>query len=100
MSKYYEATNRNAQSCSFAGNGTVNPSSTAAADAAASSCISNPSAVFTPSAVVTTKGGATGKATATGKTGHANATFGNADALLGMVIMAVVSVIGGVWTLA
>lgn len=100
MSKYYEATNKNAQSCSFAGNGTVNPSSTSAADAAASSCISNPGAVFTPTAVSTTKGGATGKATTTGKTGNANAAFGNVDVLLGMVFMAVASVIGGVWTLA
>jgi len=100
MSKYYEANNKNAQSCSFAGNGTVNPSSTSAADAAASSCISNPGAVFTPTAIATTNGGATGKATATGKTGNANAAFGNVDVLLGMVLMAVVSVIGGVWTLA
>jgi len=100
MSKYYEATDKRVDSCSFAGNGTVNPSSTSAADAAASSCISNPGAVFTPTAIATTNGGATGKATTTSKTANANAPLGNIDVLLGMVLMAVVSVIGGVWTLA
>jgi len=53
MSQFFEINNRNPQSCSFAGNGTVNPhasTSTSAAVAAASSCISNPSATFTPSA--------------------------------------------------
>jgi hypothetical protein len=105
MSQYYEANGRNAQSCSFAGNGTVNslaPSSVSVATAAASSCIANPSAVFTPTPVSATNGGATGKATATGKTGNAaNAAFGSVDVvLLSMSIMAVFSVIGGVWTLA
>jgi len=104
MSQYYEANGRNAQSCSFAGNGTVNslaPSSVSVASAAASSCISNPGAVFTPSAAATTNGGSTGKPTATGNTGNAHAAFGSVDVvLLSMSIMAVFSVIGGVWTLA
>ncbi|KAJ8454059.1 hypothetical protein ONZ45_g19455 [Pleurotus djamor] len=59
MSQYYEINNRNAQACSFSGNGTVNsaaPSSPSAANAAASSCIANPSATFTPSAPPTQTG--------------------------------------------
>ncbi|KAF5356108.1 hypothetical protein D9756_004039 [Leucocoprinus leucothites] len=51
MSEYYESQNRNAQACSFAGNGTVNSAAaSAAATSAASSCISNPGATFTPTA--------------------------------------------------
>ena len=60
MSEFYEITNRASTSCDFGGNATVNanaPSSVQNANAAASSCLSNPSAVFTPSAPASTSGG-------------------------------------------
>ncbi|PFH54754.1 carbohydrate-binding module family 43 protein [Amanita thiersii Skay4041] len=63
MSQYYELTNRNPQSCNFAGNATVNPaapSSVSAANAAASSCISNPGATFIPTASAVSTGSSSG----------------------------------------
>ncbi|KAI0080009.1 hypothetical protein K474DRAFT_1658246 [Panus rudis PR-1116 ss-1] len=57
MTQFYEATNRNPNSCDFGGNATVNsqaPSSASAVNAAASSCLSNPSATFVPSAPAST----------------------------------------------
>lgn len=81
MSLYYELNNRNAQACSFAGNGTVNqsaPSSASAANAAASSCISNPSATFAPTAVSSSSVGATGSShnSATGLIAHDSTVYG------------------------
>jgi len=102
MSLYYEATRKNVQSCSFAGNGTVNPnppSGVSSAGAAASSCVSNPGAVFTPSPVASTgKAGSTGTKTAS-KSG-AVFLFEGPHALIGLVTTAIVSLIGGFWTLA
>lgn len=101
MSQYYEATNKNAASCNFAGNATVNPnapSSASAANAAASSCIANPGAVFTPSAAPTSGGGSTGKPTTTGKSGAVSLSF-ETNALVGLGLTALVSVFGAVFTL-
>jgi len=57
FSAFYEVTKRNPQSCSFAGNATVNtnaPSSSSAANDAASSCLASaPSGTFVPSSVAT-----------------------------------------------
>ncbi|CAA7259990.1 unnamed protein product [Cyclocybe aegerita] len=105
MSQFYEANDRNPQSCSFAGNGTVNPlAPTGSASSAASSCIANPSAVFTPSAVPTTaNSGATGGATTTGGSGTntgAAASLIDTNALLGTGLMGIISVLGAIWTLA
>lgn len=108
MSQFYELNNRDAQSCSFSGNGTVNPlapSSAAAADAAASSCITNPGAVFTPSAPASTAGSNGGSASGTGKpasgsTNGAGALFADGNAFMGMAIMTIVSMASAVWTLA
>lgn len=88
------------QSCSFAGNGTVNPNApttSSAASAAASSCISNPGAVFTPTpAPSTTKG-----STSTGTTkGAAVSLLEGPHALLGLAMAGVVSILGALWTLA
>ncbi|KAF8167834.1 Glucanosyltransferase-domain-containing protein [Crassisporium funariophilum] len=105
MSQYYEANNRNVQACSFSGNGTVNPlapPSVTAANAAASSCIANPGAVFTPSAPATNNNvpnTGTGKPASTGGTGGAS-TLADPNALLGLSVMAILSVMGAVWTLA
>ncbi|KAJ3506093.1 hypothetical protein NLJ89_g7068 [Agrocybe chaxingu] len=105
MSQFYEANDRNAQSCSFAGNGTVNPlAPSGSASSAASSCIANPSAVFTPSAVPTTaNSGASGGATTTGGPGTntgAAVSLIDTNALLGTGLMAIASVFGAIWTLA
>ncbi|KAF8973849.1 glycoside hydrolase family 72 protein [Flammula alnicola] len=105
MSEYYEANNRNAQACSFAGNGTVNSKAptSSAASAVASSCIANPSATFAPSAVPTTGNTATtGKTSTTGGTSGSGATalIGDTNALFGISLMAAVSVLGAIFTLA
>ncbi|KAG6814049.1 hypothetical protein H0H92_003899 [Tricholoma furcatifolium] len=101
MSAYYMLEGRTAQSCSFAGNGTVNPSaptSVSAADAAASSCLANPSATFVPSAPATT-GGSAKTATSKGNNGAMNLAA-DSNALFGMAMMTFVSIISAVWTLA
>lgn len=99
MSQYYEATNRNPQSCSFAGNGTVNklaPSSVSAT-AAASSCIASPAAVFTPTTPTTTSAGSSSTSSAKGS--GSVGLVGSLDAVVGMSVMAIVGVMGAVWTL-
>jgi hypothetical protein len=99
MSEYYESQNRNGAACSFAGNGTVNPlaaTSTSAANAAASSCISNPGATFTPTALAS----AGSTSTPTSKTKSSNGAAGDLKALLGLGLMSVVGLASAVWTLA
>lgn len=113
MSQYYEINNRNAQSCDFAGNGTINanaPASTAA-NAAASSCIATPSATFTPTAPSAGSGssasggsspGASSGGGNSGSTKPANgspALYGEVGSLVGVAAMGVISLVGGVWTL-
>ncbi|KAG6866021.1 hypothetical protein C0991_009429 [Blastosporella zonata] len=105
MSDFYQLSNRNPQSCSFAGNGTINPSapsSVASANAAASSCIANPSATFIPSAPASTVGGTnTGASTSTTKGSNgAIRLIGDSNALLGMTAVTLVSIASAVWTLA
>lgn len=87
MSQYYEANKRNAQACSFAGNGTVNPhaSSSVSAIAVASSCISNPGATFAPTAAATT--GAHTSTSSSTKGSSANSAVGNTHAVGGLVAM-------------
>jgi hypothetical protein len=98
MSKYYEITNRNPQSCNFAGNATVNPSASASvsASAVASSCFANAAAVFTPSSPASSGS----SPTSTSKTGNSSVgLFGNLDAIFGMGMMAIIAVMSAVWTL-
>jgi hypothetical protein len=102
MSEFYEANNRNAQSCSFGGNGTVNtaaPSSVTAANAAASSCVSNPSAVFTPTAPSGSPGSPS--SSGTGKSGKSAAAplIGDSHGTLGLAMLVLVSVSSALWTL-
>ncbi len=111
MSQYYEVNNRDAQACSFAGNGTINalaPSSTAA-NAVASSCIATPSATFTPTAP---SGGSGASSTGSSGTGNGGGSSGSAKPSIGspglyidiiplvvVSVMGIISIVGGVWTL-
>jgi hypothetical protein len=103
MSSFYEANNRDPQACSFSGNGTINsnaPSSASAANAAASSCLPNPTATFIPSAP---SGG--GSSTPPGsKPSRSNAAatllIGDSKGLLAWSMMVIVSVTSALWTLA
>jgi len=108
MSAYYEANSRNAQACSFAGNGTVNsaaPTSVAAANAAASSCLSNPGATFTPTGAGAGAGAggagatSTSSSTGNGKSG-APPLFGEKNSLIAVGTMLLVCIGTGFWTLA
>lgn len=106
MTEFYEANNRNPQSCDFAGNATVNknaPSSITNANAAVSSCLTNPSAIFTPSAPSTASGSSqTGSGSGSGSGSKNNGAvagiFGSQQAMVGLVIATFVSVAGGVLT--
>ncbi|KAG6844271.1 hypothetical protein H0H87_008219 [Tephrocybe sp. NHM501043] len=105
MSNFYQLTDRNPQSCDFSGNATVNPSaptSVAAADAAASSCLANPDATFVPSAPASTGSGSnTGISTSTtSKDSGAVRLIGDDNALVGMTAMTLVTIASAVWTLA
>lgn len=99
MSQYYEANKRNAQACSFAGNGTVNPhaSSSVSAVAVASSCISNPSATFAPTAAATA-----GAHTSTSSVKGSNASnaVGNTHAVGGFIAMTFIGLASVVLMLA
>jgi len=116
FSEYYELNNRDGQSCSFAGNGTVNPlapSGVSAANAAASSCVPSPDATFVPTAPTgssnsgsgsgSSKGGSSptgGSSTGGGKGNGAMGLSGEASLLTGLVSVALVSVASAFWTLA
>lgn len=104
MSLYYESQNRNAQACSFAGNGTVNKASTASASAVASSCLASATGVSTPSTPANNPGSASTGASGSTSSNKSGATpvalFGDSRALLGVFLMVVVSVVGGFLSLA
>lgn len=101
MSLYYESQNRNAQACSFAGNGTENKASTASASAVASSCLASATGVSTPStpATVNNPGSTSTSGSGSQSSNSSGATtavlFSDSRALLGVFLMAVVSVVGG-----
>ena len=101
MSIYYEANKRNAQSCSFGGNGTVNSkASSASATAVASSCLASATGTNVPTAPAS--GSQAGSSpSASGKKGAATTILaGDSRALLGVFLMAAVSVVGGILSLA
>jgi hypothetical protein len=100
MSLYYEANKRNAQACSFAGNGTVNSkASSASASAVASSCLASATGVSVPTAPGTTNN--PGSASTSGSSGKKSGAVPTTDsrALLGVFLMIVVSVAGGLLSL-
>jgi 1,3-beta-glucanosyltransferase GAS1 len=107
MSQYYEANNRQATACDFAGNGTVNAASQASAAPAASSCIASPSATFVPSAPATLAGGSspTNTRASGGNGGNNGGNGGNgngaasSNALTGIAVMGVVAFASAAWTL-
>lgn len=102
FSQYYQANNRNPQSCNFAGNATVNstaPSDVSSANAAATSCFASASSVFTPTAPAGS-GSSSSSASSSKSPSGAVSLIGNVRALWGMCAMVIVGVAGGVWTLA
>jgi len=106
MSLYYESQNRDAQACSFAGNGTENKASTASASAVASSCLASATGVSTPStpATVNNPGSTSTSGSGSQSSNSSGATtavlFSDSRALLGVFLMVVVSVVGGFLSLA
>ncbi|GJE87723.1 glycoside hydrolase family 72 protein [Phanerochaete sordida] len=112
IDQYYEATNRNAQSCSFGGNATVQqsaPSNSAAVAAAQSSCVaSGGSATFVPSAPSTTagSGGSSQTSGASGSGGNSGGQNNGAlggfgeHAMVGVIVSALFSVFGGLLVFA
>ncbi|KAM5532182.1 hypothetical protein V8D89_014138 [Ganoderma adspersum] len=104
MSEYFEATGRKATSCDFSGNATINqnaPSSVSGANAAATSCLANPSAVFTPSAPSSSAAGSTdtSKSSSGGKNSAASLVK-EGNALVSLAVAAVFSVLGSALTFA
>jgi hypothetical protein len=102
FSQYYQANNRNPQSCNFAGNATVNstaPSDVSSANAAATSCFASASSVFTPTAPAGS-GSSSSSASSSKSPSGAVSLLGDVRALWGMGAMVVVGVASGVWTLA
>ena len=110
MSEYYEATNRAATSCDFSGNATINenaPSNVADANAAASSCLENPSATFTPTAPPTNTGSGSNNGGGSGNNGGSGGDNGaigllggSPQALLGVGVAVLFSLVGSALTLA
>ncbi|KAH8100479.1 Glucanosyltransferase-domain-containing protein [Cristinia sonorae] len=107
MSEFYEATNKNRASCDFAGNATVNsaaPTTIADANAAASSCLSNPSATFVPTAPSNGPKGGNGNGNGNGNGGQgANNNSGalsDRQAWMGMGFALVLSVVAGAAVIA
>lgn len=116
MTEFYEATNRNAQSCSFAGNATINtkaPSDTNALNDAVSACLANTAATFTPTTPAsggsgggTSTGGSNGSSgsstpsSKSGAMGHNSLLADSASGVLGMSFMFLLMVSTGFMTLA
>ena len=105
MSEYYEANKRNAQACSFSGNGTVNTKASTASSATqvASSCLSSATGTFVPSAPSSGSGSTTSGSGSKSGSSHGAATAivsGDVRALLGVFLMFAISVAGGLLSLA
>lgn len=102
MSIYYEANKRNAQSCSFGGNGTVNSkASSASATAVASSCLASATGTNVPTAPASASQAGASSSGSSGKKGAATTVLvTDSRALLGVFLMVAVSVVGGVLSLA
>jgi len=103
FTQYYQANNRNSQSCGFGGNATVNPSApsdVSSANAAATACFASASSVFTPTAPASGSNGSPNTASSSGKSSGAVPLVGDAKAVWGMAVMVVMTVASGVWILA
>ncbi|KIJ21411.1 carbohydrate-binding module family 43 protein [Paxillus involutus ATCC 200175] len=105
MSQYYLDNNNNPTACSFGGNGTVNskaPSSTSAANSAASSCLASGTGTSVPTLPAggssSSSGGGSGSGSSPSTSNGAVAV--DARTLFGIVTLVVASVVSGLWTLA
>lgn len=107
MTSYYEATNRNSQSCNFGGNATVNtaaPSSASALNSAVSQCLSNTQTTFTPSLPSTTAGSSS--ATHAGSSNSPQTSSGairavnGLESVAGLLVALAFSVASGFYVLA
>lgn len=101
MTEYYESQNRNANACSFSGNGTINSraaSSSAGVVAAASSCLASATGVSTPSSTASGSGGGGSSSSASGSSGSKSGAILN-HPMSFFVSLAVVlgSVLAGGW---
>jgi hypothetical protein len=100
MSIYYEANKRNAQSCSFGGNGTVNSkASSASATSVASSCLASATGTNVPTAPASSQAGSSPSGSGSKKGAATTVLVTDSRALLGVFMMVAVSVVGGVWSL-
>ncbi|THH11779.1 hypothetical protein EW145_g438 [Phellinidium pouzarii] len=113
MTQFYESTNRNAASCDFSGNATINsnaPSDTNSLNSAVSACLANTDATFVPTAPAANGGssggsgtsGGSGSATTSsnGALGHSVFTADIKTGALGTGVLLTVMVAAGFWTLA
>ncbi|KAF9066073.1 carbohydrate-binding module family 43 protein/Glycoside hydrolase family 72 protein [Rhodocollybia butyracea] len=107
MNQYYELNNMQPQSCSFSGNGSVNPlgaSGTAAATAAETSCVPSPTATFVPKLpsgiAASNPSSSSGSSGSSGPKSGAVSLLGGNQMLLGMLSAMVVCVVTGIWTLS
>jgi len=109
MTQFYEQTSRNAASCSFAGNATINssaPSSDSALDSAVSQCLAAAPATFTPTTPASPTGGSSGGGS--GSHGSSQSASSATSSVLfdfkagfaGVALMALSIVLGGALTLA
>ncbi|KAI0271621.1 glycoside hydrolase family 72 protein [Gloeopeniophorella convolvens] len=118
MSEFFEASKRDPQSCSFGGNGTVNPkvSSSSSATAVASSCLSTATGTSVP--IAPSSGGSSGSSSSSGNgsssgSGSGNGSgsgsnsnaatavlLGDSRALLGVSFMVAFGIAGGLLSIA
>ena len=99
MTLYYETQNRNSAACDFGGNATLNTGvATVDAEAAAESCISNPSATFVPGGSSSTTSGS-GRPTGTGSGGNSGSSVSLMESIQSLGLVMGISAVGAVWTL-
>ena len=102
MSQYYLDNNNNAQACSFGGNGTVNahaPSGTSAANAAVSSCLASATSTSVPTLPAGGSAGSSGGGSTSSPSANGAATL-DMHAFAGVLMLVVIGVVSGTWTLA
>jgi len=114
MSQWYEANKRNAQACSFAGNGTVNAKASTASSAAqvVNACLATATSTFVPTEPTAGSSGTSGSPNAgspssSGSGSQSSGTRGaastvlvsDARSLLGAFLMLAISVAGGLLSL-
>lgn len=115
MSEWYEANKRDAQACSFAGNGTVNAKASTASSAAQvlNACLATATSTFVPTTPTAVSPGTSGSGNSpgspsssgsgsksSGKSGEAPSVLvSDARSLLGVFLMLAISVASGLLSL-